>query len=333
MTHTTSRRSIAPRFRVALAVCTAVLLATGPAPTVPESTDSEDLVITTTRELAGRLDVRCFRIEEEGRVIATGDLTIIAIGEVRISGELVAQDATEATDAPDITILSGDLIRIDARVAGGKGGDGGEVDVPGGNGTSITLDAPRLMINAPVLSGNGGDGGPNADGGNAGGIFVFGDALTDDDNSDGVFRAGNGGRGGDAATNRESRGGNGGEGGDAVVHNFSYTSLPEQRAVRLAMTTDTDDLRGGWSITTAPHCTDGARGLPSIDAIAGDGGNGGNGSNAVSFGANGCHAALPGGNGGRGGRAQAGNGGPGQNGGRCVNGAATPGTRGGRGGA
>ena len=184
-----------------------------------------------------------------------------------------------------------------------------ELQLTGGAGGSLLLQAKRIVINGQIKVGNGGNGTAGASGGRGGDLIVLFEQLNLGHKSP-TFDAGDGGQGGDALEWLNCDGGQGGQGGEILFFVCS----------------NGDNGSNGSSAPTTPG-GDGLAGYPGgnntdVACSGGNGGNGGNGGiNMVNGNGRRGGAGGAGGNGGiainmaPGGAALGGNGGNGSNGG------------------
>jgi hypothetical protein len=117
--------------------------------------------------LRGRVEFDHLWIEPGATVCVASDLELVVGGVARIDGALVALDGlngeqrngasrADGSDGPNIVITGGVAIEIRGEVRGGRGAD---VDIGrGGRGSSITLDAPFVIVDGAVRAGDGGKG-------------------------------------------------------------------------------------------------------------------------------------------------------------------------------
>lgn len=175
--------------------------------------------------LRGRVEFDHLWIEPGATVWVASDLELVVGGVARIDGALVALDGlngeqrngasraprADGSDGPNIVITGGVAIEIRGEVRGGRGAD---VDIGrGGRGSSITLDAPFVIVDGTVRAG---DGGKGPESGGAGG----------DARERSVFLDTPSGRGGGwlysgAGGTSNAPGGDGGDSGESTYRYFS----------------------------------------------------------------------------------------------------------------
>lgn len=159
--------------------------------------------------IGGRLELESLWIAPGAVVWVEADLDLRVSELARIEGRLVAIDAAPlgVLDAPTIAITSALAIDVLGEIRGGRGFDA--TSGRGGNGSSIQLTAPWVVVDGEVRAGDGGRGGAGASGGNGGDANVegcFSTGVADERRStlrgglggDGGFPGGDGGRGGAA---------------------------------------------------------------------------------------------------------------------------------------
>ena len=160
--------------------------------------------------LGGLQQVDSLTVARGDRILATEHLRIVSKGPVVIAGSIEGRPGVSITiEAPVITVTGS--------ILGGPGLGGVRPLARGGDGGSIVLDAPTVVLDgAVVAAGNGGTGGAGGDGGDGGGVTVHADDL-DSKGSTPRITPGQGGEGGagiDGDVPRARNGGGGGSGGD-----------------------------------------------------------------------------------------------------------------------
>lgn len=162
---------------------------------------------------SGTWNVTSLTIEPGDRIIADGNLLIVATGTVEIKGQI------DALEGISVEIVAS-TIKISGGISTADGANARPIGAAGQNAGSITLDADTIEIaGATIQAGNGGNGGRSGDGGNGGSIYFAGcpEILMDEQTT---FIAGNGGNGGpgiDGYTQAEMDGGDGGYAGEIVM--------------------------------------------------------------------------------------------------------------------
>jgi len=244
---------------------------------------------------SGTWSVSSLTVDAGDRIVADGNLLIVATGTVEIKGQI------DALEGVSVQIIA-PTIRIRGGISTADGFNSRGVNIAGQKAGDITLDADTLDIaGATVQAGKGGNGGWSGDGGEGGSVYIAGCPLILMDQQT-ALRAGVGGNGGsgiDGYTQAEMNGGDGGDTG--VIGMPCYTlSTPDP----------------------APPCSayQGSNG-----GNGGDGGNGASPGSGGSAGSGGTGSGGSGGTGGAGGTGSGSNGNPGSNGG---NGTGTNGSSG-----
>lgn len=210
--------------------------------------------------IGGRVDLESLWIAPGSVVWVESNLDLRVSEVVRIEGLLVAFDAAPLglLDAPNIRIASTLAIDVIGEVRGGRGLDA--ASGRGGNGSSINLAAPLVLIDGEVRSGDGGRGGAGACGGDGGDATVdgyFNVRVSDERRF--TLRGGQGGDGG-------FPGGDSGWGGAAIVQvTESVASAYAENSNSISQALS--DVATSAPGSTALNCPAGGSG--------GDGGNGG----------------------------------------------------------
>lgn len=139
--------------------------------------------------LSGWINVDVFHVPKGQRVAVEESFSVHASKYICIEGDIVMQGRSPEdprTDAPDLRLSSHAEILIAGRIIGGAGRSFGSVPPedcvgqPGGDGSSITLSAPRYLMLGALVAGRGGRGGAGASGGAGGSIDVTGDLVEPD---------------------------------------------------------------------------------------------------------------------------------------------------------
>lgn len=267
-----------------------------------------------------------------------GELAVPAITPGAVRAGLPDLRLLPSLAAPTLNLEAGSLIWIDGSITGGRGAspaewaDGLDLLVPGGQGSSVLLHAPHIVVDGPVHGGPGGAAGRAGHGGHGGNIFVVGSTITRHGAPPeaGLF----GGVGGVAAPGiaifeGQDRvglsGARGGSGGNVETHDHpNATQGVEGEGSTLGSTSGAPNSTPWFAV---PHAGFDC-GSPGTVGEAGSNATGGAGTPG-STGAHGLSASqpngAPGGPGGIGGHATARKGGPGAAGGTCC---APPGTGG-----
>lgn len=193
------------------------LLALSPLPSA-----QEDLVLGSGDTLEGDLVVASLTVPAGVTALVTGDLHLVALGDIRVLGTLQVvdrpQDSTEVLAGHSLFLTAlGDLV-LEGSVLGGAGssplglGLEAAVGIGGGAGSSITLVADGLLDDGQVVAGPGGASGPLVKGGTGGSVRVFAKRRLESSDPDPAARI-VGGAGGAAGPARGHR--SGGAGGDS----------------------------------------------------------------------------------------------------------------------
>lgn len=258
-------------------------------------------------------------------------LSVEAINLATIRAGLPDLRLVPSLAAPNLELRAGSLLWLHGPTTGGRGAsavdwpDGMDLLVPGGQGSSILLHAPLIVVEAPVLAGVGGSAGRAGHGGHGGDVIVVGTALTRSHaEPHGVLAGGAGGASSAGVWALEGEdqvplpGGNGGNGGSVESHPH-----PAVFAGDAGFTVDLAVLLE--SLPLAASSANGAAALdcgtaPGAVGLAGTSMTGATGSPG-SQGAHGQSASqpngAPGGTGGSGGNATGRTGGPGGAGQTC----------------
>lgn len=226
--------------------------------------------------ISGTISARTIRVADGAFVRVAGATYLHAADALIVGGQLrvddVALDAVQS-HAASLSLESDRLLTITGSVVGGRGKSYSVSDpeagngLAGGNGSSIVLVAPDLLVAGFVRSGDGGNGGGGAAGGHGGSISMTGlhttshglsDAALDAMGSQVGLQSGDGGRGGNG-TMLHPDGGRGGNSG-------AITWLPHPDSE-----IDTPPTGG----STCPKHGD--AGKKPKQAVGGNGGDGGDG--------------------------------------------------------
>lgn len=227
--------SAASLFLLALAACST-------APLVPGALDASfdptgELVLDGRTRVGGYVTAHSIRIPRGTRVLVEADLQLVATDMLYVDGDLLVQDRGDRSagaDAPDILLRAGRAILGRGSIVGGDGlsfDESSDAGAQGGDGSSITLNAPKVWLTGTVRGGAGGHGGGGGRGGDGGDVLCVGDApapgeFAEYDAPRGQWaggEAGAGGRGCEAFRD----GGRGGDGG--AVGYFAYGANAQVR--------------------------------------------------------------------------------------------------------
>lgn len=289
-------------------------------------------VISDVERIQGELSADSVLIERSGLLVLAGSTTLRAAREIVIEGGIDGRSPKAGNpghDAANLTLVAGERIVVKGAILCGHGSDGDAISVDGGDGGSLLLRAPVIIVRRsdPFVGGNGGGGGPGGRGGRGGDVVLVGRVLADFGSAV-QLRGGDAGDGGDAVRSGLP-GGDGGRGGNAFIigwdEEIPHFAAEDMTFGRLA--------ESSWPRSGARDGEDagpgqpGGAGYPGVCAIGGRGGHAGDGANTVGSGAGG-----DGGRGGDGGSAWAGDGGRGGAGGAPLQDRALSGGAGGRGG-
>ncbi|MCB2153323.1 hypothetical protein KQI84_00425 [bacterium] len=286
---------------------------------------------------SGDLAVRSLIIEQGATLFIDGDLNIQTTDRLVIDGTIMAvpaeartdSDRASAVDAPSIQLVSKDEIVLHGFIVGGEGRSFDQSSTravgafPGGDGSSIILDAPRIILEGAAIGGDGGNGGPSAVGGKGGDVELCADAFIVESivNSPTVAYGGNGGHGGDGVDGQSgTSGGAGGDGGNAKMRGSRASGSDGGPGPTGADVTGGQGIQGSSGLTCQQTGADAGFGGPGgtgAGVVGGDGGIGGAGGNATTNGGTEGGNGGNGGIGGNGGTGTGGNGGLGGSGGRC----------------
>jgi len=268
-------------------------------------TEADDLVLVDGGRLSGTLTGANITVPFGATVIVEGDMVIGATGVVQVDGVIVIRDSqtTSSPHAPNLRIHSAARITVNGVIRGGRGADFGQVattaslGMPGGNGSSITLEAPDIHVRGVIEAGDGGQGGGAAKGGDGGWIHQIGRHVTDKHSilalESGTelpavrWRAGDGGRGGDSPFPTYP-GGDGGAGGGLTFANHTNEPEWEFRETTLAGSSGWRTVQPKGNLVDCQNGADGDQNPgDAVGGVAGDGGHGADGTASSPNGSNG----------------------------------------------
>lgn len=150
----------------------------------PEPVAPNGRYVTANGELlAGWMNVDVFHVPKGQRLSVTESFSVHATQYICIEGDIVMLDRDvrdPRSNAPDLRLSSDAEILIAGRIIGGAGRSFAGLPLaesagqPGGDGSSISLSAPRYLILGALVAGRGGRGGAGSVGGAGGTIEVVG---------------------------------------------------------------------------------------------------------------------------------------------------------------
>ncbi|TAJ24127.1 MAG: hypothetical protein EPO68_02010 [Planctomycetota bacterium] len=123
------------------------------------------LVLDDGAHVAGYVCAGSITIAPGARVYVDADVQLVAARNIYLDGVLVVPDRTErvgTADAPDIELLAGNAIVGWGAIVGGRGlsfDPARDPGAAGGDGSAITLRAPKIWVMGSLRGGAGGHGG------------------------------------------------------------------------------------------------------------------------------------------------------------------------------
>jgi hypothetical protein len=311
----------------------AIILALGVHPARPGGT----VLVEDGQVFSGPITCDDFHVPSSVTAWVEGDFVLQAAGEVVIRGTVRTVDralGSEHSDGPRITILAGKQLYIapGGALLGGRGKSYPDspdqwLGLPGGEGSSIFIDATLHTILGEVRAGAGGDGARGGRGGRGGNVWILGSPGSHPepppDAGPGMVRSGAGGSGGQGFLSAlvDAPAGDGGEAGSV-----SFKARERVAEATPGSNPESESEGGAWSCCRqSPSCPDDHPGTDvHVQAVGGDGGDGGDGSDGTEASPSGRR----GGNGGAGGSVTASSGTAGGSGADCCNPPATGGSGG-----
>lgn len=149
---------------------------------------SEELVLDSGIGLHGLIRAPRIRIPLGVELRVAEDLHLIAEEELLVLGDIIVEDvpedATDAGRAAALVLRAGERLTLLGDVLGGRGRDSSQLEpqdgrgLRGGDGSSIVLAAPEILVYGTVRAGAGGPGGVARDGGHGGFLAVYRDVMT-----------------------------------------------------------------------------------------------------------------------------------------------------------
>lgn len=241
-----------------------------------------DLVLDADTRLSGVHHLSSLRVPEGVTLTAHDELEVHCSGPIVIEGTVEGRREASSLrrDGVSLSLSSETAVVVRGAVRAGHGLDGpveGDVQLRGGDGGTVFVEAPRVHLAGDVHAGDGGDGGFGQDGGNGGDALVRSPFYFWDGTETGTTRGGFGGDGGDGRDGLLSgsgeHGGDGGDAGDTFAETLrtSWRSAPTLLAAALDSRGEAAYLASALAV---PAVRDGCNGTPgtlgtnALDATA-----------------------------------------------------------------